>query len=147
MTRVEHLFMVILVIALLALAIFPWPVHCAEPLAQGQPAPAAGIFFDLNAAQRLLENTERCDGLAVENRALDNVVRQHEALDAIYMARDRLYKDRIAFLDEQARILERLNGLAIKNAEDARKAAESQRTVGQIRELGLLGIVILILVL
>ncbi len=131
----------------LVLALLPVRSYAAEPLAQGQPAPAPGIFFDLSSAQRLLENTERCDALLDENRALDNVVKQHEALDAIRVAREQLYKDRIAFLDEQARVLERLNGLAIKNAEDARKAAESQRTVGQIRELGLLGIIILILVM
>ncbi len=95
--------------------------EAVELLQAGQPAPRQGILLDVPTSFRVLEVLEDYPKLKTENAALRKVVDRQEALDEIRAEREKLYQDRIAFLELQAVKWQQLNDASLALAKQNRE--------------------------
>jgi hypothetical protein len=117
-------FVGILGIAALLLAA-PSPSGAVELLQVGQPAPRQGILLDVPTSFKVLAVLEDYPKLREENAALRAVVARHGELDEIRVEREKLYQERIAFLELQAEKWKQLNEASLQLAKDTRESQGS----------------------
>jgi len=92
------------------------PLPAAEPLSEGQAAPAAGVFFDTLTSYRLLDELEQCRIIKQEAFVLRELDKTNERMVKVL-------EERIKILEKNQADLLRMNEAALKNAEEARKVA------------------------
>lgn len=121
------------------ICLFAWvPAVGAIDLVQaGQPAPGRGILLDVPTSFRVLEVLEDYPRLKEENAALQVVVAKQESLDEIRVEREKLYQDRIAFLELQAEKWKQLNDASLALARQNREMQGSwwDRFLGDMGKL------------
>jgi hypothetical protein len=97
------------------------PAGAVELLQAGQPAPRQGILLDVPTSFQVLQALEDYPKLKEENAVLRDLSAKHEALDELRAEREKLYQERIAFLELQAERWKQLNdaslALAMQNRE------------------------------
>jgi hypothetical protein len=112
-------------VACLWAAISAWwpssPALAVDLLQTGQTAPRQGILLDVPTSFRVLEALEDYPRMKEENQVLRELIARHEALEEIRKEREALYRERIAFLEEQAGKWEQLNQATLALAEKGRK--------------------------
>jgi hypothetical protein len=109
-------------ICLFAAVLFvPSFAGAADLLQAGQPAPRQGILLDVQTSFKVLEAIEDYPKLKEENTALRAVAARQEALDEIRVEREKLYQDRIAFLELQAEKWRQLNDASLALAKQNRE--------------------------
>jgi len=98
------------------------PAASAVDLLQaGQPAPGRGILLDVQTSFRVLVVLEDYPRLKRENEAQADVIARQEALEEIRLEREKLYQDRIAFLEFQAEKWKQLNDASLALAKQNRE--------------------------
>ena len=112
-------------ISLLFLLLYPFPVHAVDLLQAGQAAPRQGILLSVPVSFRVLAVLEDYPRLREENAALRGVIARQEALDEIRVEREKLYQERIAFLELQAEKWKQLNEASLSLAKQTREAQGS----------------------
>ena len=78
-------------------------------LQEGQMAPHRGVILDVKTSFHVLEVLEDYPWLKEENSTLRELVSKQELLDEIRQEREKLYQERIAFLEMQAEKWKQLN--------------------------------------
>jgi hypothetical protein len=113
-------------ICLFAVVFFaPFPAGAADLLQLGQPAPRQGILLDVQTSFKVLQALEDYPKLKEESAALRAVVARHGELEEIRVEREKLYQDRIAFLELQAEKWKQLNNASLQLARDTRESQGS----------------------
>lgn len=102
----------LLVITCLCLSL-PAVASTVDLLQAGQPAPRQGILLDVPTSFKVLEGLEDYPRLKEENAVLRALVAKSEALDEIRVEREKLYQERIAFLEMQAEKWKQLNAATL----------------------------------
>jgi hypothetical protein len=97
----------------------------ADLLQLGQPSPRQGILLDVQTSFRVLQVLEDYPKLKEENMALRAVVARHGELEEIRVEREKLYQERIAFLELQAEKWKQLNDASLQLARDTRESQGS----------------------
>ena len=105
--------------------IFALPAAGADLLQLGQPAPRQGILLDVQTSFRVLQALEDYPKLKEEAAALRAVVTRHGELEEIRVEREKLYQERIAFLELQAEKWKQLNDASLQLARDTRESQGS----------------------
>jgi len=113
-------------ICLFAVVLFaPFPAVAADLLQLGQPAPRQGILLDVQTSFKVLQVLEDYPKLKEENTVLRTVVARHGELEEVRVEREKLYQDRIAFLELQAEKWKQLNEASLQLAKDTRESQGS----------------------
>ena len=99
--------------------------YAADLLQAGQPAPRQGILLDVQTSFKVLQALEDYPKLKEENTALRAVVARHGELEEVRVEREKLYQDRIAFLELQAEKWKQLNDASLQLAKDTRESQGS----------------------
>jgi hypothetical protein len=115
----------VVIIIITLSVIFALPAGAADLLQLGQPAPRQGILLDVQTSFRVLQALEDYPKLKEENTALRAVVARHGELEEVRVEREKLYQDRIAFLELQAEKWKQLNDASLQLARDTREAQGS----------------------
>ena len=113
-----------IVMALLCLS-FPAAAGAVELLQAGQAAPRQGILLDVPTSFRVLEALEDYPRLKEENAVLREMAAKQETLDEIRQEREKLYQERIAFLEMQAEKWKQLNEATLAMAARQQEAKGS----------------------
>ena len=108
------------------------PASAVDLLQPGQTAQRQGILLDIPTAFRVLAVLEDYPRLKEENAALRGVIarqdvqiERHQVLDEIRVEREKLYQERIAFLELQAGKWQQLNEATLALAKQNREAQGS----------------------
>jgi hypothetical protein len=110
------------ILAVIVISLFcDIPSFAADLLQVGQPAPRQGILLDVQTSFKVLEAIEDYPKLKEENTALRAVAARQEALDEIRAEREKLYQERIAFLELQAEKWRQLNDASLALAKQNRE--------------------------
>ena len=113
-------------IAIITLSvIFALPAAAADLLQVGQSAPRQGILLDVQTSFKVLQALEDYPKLKEESAALRAVVARHGELEEVRVEREKLYQDRIAFLELQAEKWKQLNEASLQLAKDTRESQGS----------------------
>ena len=110
------------------LAIVLWwstPVFAVELILPGQTAQKQAILLDIPVAFKILAVLEDYPRLKAENAALREVIARQEVLDEIRVEREKLYQERIAFLELQAERWKALNEASLDLAKQTRESQGS----------------------
>ncbi len=115
----------------------PPAAEAVDLLQAGQPAPGRGILLDVPTSFRVLEVLEDYPRLKRENEAQAAVIVKQEALDDIRLEREKLYQERIAFLELQAEKWKQLNDTSLTLAKQNREMQGSwwDRFLGDMGKL------------
>ena len=100
------------------------PLSAAEAvdlLQAGQPAPRQGILLDVPTSFRVLAVLEDYPKLEKESVALRELVVKQQGLDEIRIEREKLYQERIAFLEMQSERWKQLNDSTLALAKQNRE--------------------------
>lgn len=90
-------------------------------LQAGQPAPRQGILIDVQTSFRVLQVLEDYPLLKEENEQLRLLTTKQEVLEEIRVEREKLYQERIAFLELQAAKWQQLNDATLLLAKQNRE--------------------------
>jgi len=112
------------------------PVSAVELIQAGQPDSngivnssgifvKTGILLDVQTSFKVLQALEDYPKLKEESAALRAVVARHGELEEIRVEREKLYQDRIAFLELQAEKWKQLNDASLQLARDTRESQGS----------------------
>jgi hypothetical protein len=93
----------------------------ADLLQVGQPAPRQGILLDVQTSFKVLQVLEDYPKLKEESAALRAVVARHGELEEVRVEREKLYQERIAFLELQAEKWRQLNDASLALAKQNRE--------------------------
>lgn len=93
-----------------------------ELLQLGQSAPRQGILLDVQTSFRVLQALEDYPQLKKENAELRTLVAKQEALEEIRKEREKLYQERITFLEMQSLKWQQLNEATLALAKQNREA-------------------------
>ena len=115
----------VLTMALCLILPYPTPASAVELILPGQTAQRQGILLDIPVSFRVLAVLENYPLLQKENTALRGVIARQEALDEIRVEREKLYQERIAFLELQAEKWKSLNEASLELAKNTREAQGS----------------------
>ena len=109
-------------IAIITLSvIFALPAGAVDLLQAGQPALRQGILLDVPTSFKVLQVIEDYPLIQEENKRLRGLVGKQEALDEIRIEREKLYQERIAFLELQAEKWKQLNDATLLLAKQNRE--------------------------
>ena len=101
------------------------PVFAVELILPGQTATKQALLIDVQTSFKILAVLEDYPRLKAENAALREVIARQEALDEIRVEREKLYQERIAFLELQAGKWQQLNEATLALAKQNREAQGS----------------------
>ena len=125
----------------------PTSIFAVELILPGQAVQKQAILLDTPTAFRVLAVLEDYPRLKAENTALREVLARQEALDEIRTEREKLYQERIAFLELQAEKWRALNEASLDLAKQTRESQGSwwdrlAHDVGKMTLGGIVGAVI-----
>lgn len=109
----------------LFLVLSPFPTHAIELLQAGGTAQRQGILLETEVSFRVLAVLEDYPRLKAENAALREVIARQETREEIRIEREKLYQERIAFLELQAEKWKSLNEASLQLAKDTRESQGS----------------------
>jgi hypothetical protein len=101
------------------------PAVAADLLQVGQPAPRQGILLDVQTSFRVLQALEDYPKMEKRAEALQVLVDRQAALEEVRAEREKLYQERIAFLELQAEKWKQLNDASLQLARDTRESQGS----------------------
>ena len=115
-------------ISLLFLLLIPLDAFAVDLLPAGQPvaiAPHSRIALDVPTSFRVLQVLEDYPKLRTENAAQAKVIVRYGELEEIRVEREKLYQERIAFLELQVEKWQRLNDASLQLARETRESQGS----------------------
>jgi len=115
-------------ISLLFLLLIPLDAFAVDLLPAGQPvaiAPYSRIALDVPTSFRVLQVLEDYPKLQTENAAQAKVIVRYGELEEIRVEREKLYQERVAFLELQAEKWKQLNDASLQLARETREAQGS----------------------
>jgi len=115
-------------IFLLFLLLIPLDAFAVDLLPAGQPvaiAPYSRIALDVSTSFRVLQVLEDYPKLRTENAAQAKVIVRYGELEEIRVEREKLYQERIAFLELQAEKWKQLNNASLQLAKETRESQGS----------------------
>lgn len=107
--------------AMISLVAMPTLAGAVDLLQAGQPAPRQGILLDVPTSFRVLAVLEDYPKLEKEAAALRELVVKQQGLDEIRIEREKLYQERIAFLEMQSERWKQLNDSTLALAKQNRE--------------------------
>lgn len=102
-----------------------FPAHAVELLQAGAVAPRQSILIETQTSFKVLAILEDYPRLRDENKALRAVVARQGELEEVRIEREKLYQERIAFLELQAEKWKQLNEASLQLAKDTRESQGS----------------------
>jgi LPS sulfotransferase NodH len=106
---------------MISLVAMPTLAGAVDLLQAGQPAPRQGILLDVPTSFRVLAVLEDYPKLEKEAAALRELVVKQQGLDEIRIEREKLYQERIAFLEMQSERWKQLNDSTLALAKQNRE--------------------------
>ena len=111
--------------SIILLGAYPTPSPAIELLQAGSVTTRQGILLDVPTSFKVLAVLEDYPRLKEENAAQAKVIERQDALDEIREEREKLYQERIAFLELQAEKWKLLNEASLQLAKDTRESQGS----------------------
>ncbi len=109
------------ILLILLVVFYTVPAGAVDLLQAGQPAPRQGILLDVPTSFKVLQALEDYPKLKAENEQFRLLATKQEALEEIRLEREKLYQERIAFLELQATKWQQLNEATLALAKQNRE--------------------------